>query len=106
MKDIRGYTAEEIAESKKQQLEDDYHFIIGKTEEINRHQKEIDNIRKVVKELKTGYRIKSVDRVLGYIRTKGITDAKELDILLCHCQNKLNGNLDGVEITLDWSDEE
>ena len=29
-----------------------------------------------------------------------ITDDKELDTLLCHCQNKLNGNIDGIEIDL------
>lgn len=52
------------------------------------------------------YRIKSVDRVLSYVRMKGITDKKELDLLLCHCQNKLNGNIDGNELNLHYEEAE
>ena len=50
------------------------------------------------------YRRDSVDRVLSYIRTKKITDAHELDLLLCHCQNKLNGNIDGTELNLHYEE--
>lgn len=42
-----------------------------------------------------------MNRVLDYIRVAKITEAKELDTLLCHCQNKLAGNIDGTELTLD-----
>ena len=49
------------------------------------------------------YRMESVDRVLDYIRVAKITDAKELDTLLCHCQNKLAGNIDGIEVKLSRS---
>ena len=41
--------------------------------------------------------------MLEYIRVAKITDAKELDTLLCHCQNKLAGNIDGTELKLSRS---
>ena len=50
------------------------------------------------------YRRDSVDRVLSYIRTKKITDSNELDLLLFHCQNKLNGNIDGIELNLHYEE--
>lgn len=48
------------------------------------------------------YRVESVCRVLDFIRmnTKRI-DPRKIDTLLCHCQNKLRGNIDGIELTLD-----
>lgn len=100
MNNIKGYTAEEVAASAKQILEEDYSFCKGKLAEIRNHEKEIETIRNTYNKLIVDYRIKSVDRVLDYIRTKKITDNKELDTLLCHCQNKLNGNIDGIELDL------
>lgn len=44
----------------------------------------------------------SVDRVLDFIRSEYRQGRLcDLEILLCHCQNKLNGNIDGTELTLD-----
>ena len=100
MNNIKGYTAEEVSASAKQTLEEDYSFCKHKLAEIRNHEKEIETIRNVYNKLIVDYRIKSVYRVLDYIRTKKITDNKELDTLLCHCQNKLNGNIDGIELDL------
>lgn len=48
------------------------------------------------------YRLKSVDRVLDFIRSEYRQGRLcDLDTLLCHCQNKLNGSIDGIELTLD-----
>ena len=50
---------------------------------------------------KLAYRLKSVDRVLDFIRSEYRQGRLcNLDTLLCHCQNKLNGNIDGIELTL------
>lgn len=50
------------------------------------------------------YRIKSVNRVLDFIRSEYRAGRVcNLETLLCHCQNKLNGNIDGTELTLDES---
>lgn len=106
MTEIKGYTAEEVAKARKQELEEDYDFCKGKLAEIRRHESEFETIRKTYRELIVKYRIKSVDRVLSYVRMKGITDKKELDLLLCHCQNKLNGNIDGNELDLHYEEAE
>ena len=53
--------------------------------------------------VQSGLITESVNRVLEYIRVAKITDAKELDTLLCHCQNKLAGNIDGTELKLSRS---
>lgn len=100
MTNIKGYTAKEVAESARQALEKDYSICKSKLVEIRNHEKEIETIRNTYNKLIVDYRIKSVYRVLDYIRTKKITDNKELDTLLCHCQNKLNGNIDGIELDL------
>lgn len=51
---------------------------------------------------KLAYRLKSVDRVLDFIRSEYRQGRLcNLEILLCHCQNKLYGNIDGTELTLD-----
>lgn len=48
------------------------------------------------------YRIESVNRVLGFIRDEYRAGRIcDLETLLCHCQNKLNGNIDGTELDLD-----
>lgn len=51
---------------------------------------------------KLAYRLKSVDRVLDFIRSEYRAGRIcNLEILLCHCQNKLYGNIDGTELDLD-----
>lgn len=48
------------------------------------------------------YRMESVDRVLDFIRDEYRAGRIcDLEALLCHCQNKLNGNIDGTELDLD-----
>ena len=48
------------------------------------------------------YRVDSVDKVLDFIRSEYRQGRLcNLETLLCHCQNKLNGNIDGTELTLD-----
>jgi len=50
------------------------------------------------------YRIESVGRVLGYINdlcwSKKVEE-KQLNTYIVHCLNKLNGNIDGVELSLE-----
>jgi hypothetical protein len=48
------------------------------------------------------YRTESVNRVLDFIRDEYRAGRIcDLEALLCHCQNKLNGNIDGIELDLD-----
>lgn len=98
--ELKGYTAEEIAESRKNDLIEDYNFCKGKLAEAKRKEEEIKSIYNAYNKKIVEYRMASVDRVLGYIRSTEITDVRRLDTLLCHCQNKLHGNIDGVELDL------
>ena len=49
------------------------------------------------------YRIKSVKRVLSFIYFNSdiSINPNYLKLLITHCVNKLNGNIDGVEIDLN-----
>ena len=102
MSEVKGYTAEEIARDVKEMLISDYEFCVRDLVEIQKCEKEIADIRlnynsKIVK-----YRMKSVSRVLDFIRSEYTAGRIcDLETLLCHCQNKLNGNIDGTELTLD-----
>lgn len=102
MSKIKGYTAEEIARNSKEKLISGYEFCKRDLAEIRRHEKEISDIRldynsKIVK-----YRKESVNRVLDFIRSEySAGRICDLETLLCHCQNKLNGNIDGIELDLD-----
>lgn len=54
------------------------------------------------------YRIASVSRILDYIHSnqmKVASDLKQFDTLITHCCNKLNGNIDGIEIELEGKNE-
>lgn len=102
MSGIKGYTAEEIARKEKEELTNDYQLCVRDLANIKQHEKAIADIRlnynsKIVK-----YRMESVKRVLDFIRSEYRADRIcDLETLLCHCQNKLNGNLDGIELDLD-----
>ena len=102
MSEIKGYTAEEIARNAKKKLISDYEFCKCNLAEIRRRETEIADIRldynlKIIK-----YRMKSANRVLDFIRSEYRAGRIcDLETLLCHCQNKLNGNLDGTELDLD-----
>lgn len=70
-------------------------------QEVLELEKEVLNLRNECREKKLEYRLCSVKRVLSFINDeyrKG--RICNLDILLTHCQNKLNGNIDGVELSL------
>ena len=69
---------------------------------------QVEKLRLEIKEmefrneiLKRDYRIESVDKVLSFIRTQNKESRVcDIDNLLCHCQNKLLGNIDGIELSL------
>ncbi len=72
-------------------------------EEIEEQRKERDNhiekVNKIDKDIQIKlleYRINSVKRVLNYF--KGLD--KDVDNMINHCINKLNGNIDGIELEL------
>lgn len=70
--------------------------------EGERFRKLADSCFKSSDDYKLAYRLESVDRVLDFIRDEYRAGRIcDLEALLCHCQNKLNGNIDGTELDLD-----
>ena len=65
----------------------------------------IKEIDEEIQEERIRYRIESVSRVLEFIRLQ-YRQGKDIDMdsLLCHCENKIRGNIDGVELTLSSKD--
>lgn len=102
MSEIKGYTAEEVARNAKQKLISDYEFCKCNLAEIRQREKEIADIRLDYSVKIAKYRMESVNRVLGFIRSE-YREGRicDLEPLLCHCQNKLSGNIDGIELDLD-----
>lgn len=102
MSQIKDYTAEEVARDAKQKLISDYALCKWNLAEIRQHEKEIADIRLDYNSKVAKYRKESVNRVLDFVRSEYRAGRIcNLEILLCHCQNKLNGNIDGVELDLD-----
>ena len=97
---IKGYTVNDMAKSQKDKLDAEYSHCQDKWKEIRDLEERANEMRKEYQQEVVAYRIHSVNRVLEFIRFAKITDERELDNLLCHCQNKLNGNIDGIEIEL------
>ena len=83
--------------------------IKGEYEQLLKVERELSDLAKRREKLENdrenfayNYRVDSVDRVLDFIRLEYRQGRLcNLEILLCHCQNKLNGNIDGTELTLD-----
>lgn len=103
---IKAYTVNEVAKSNKDKLNAEYSHCQDTLNEIRDLENKAKEMRKEYQQKIVRYRINSVNRVLDFIRFAKITDERELDNLLCHCQNKLNGNIDGIEIELVKKDVE
>ena len=102
MSGIKGYTSEEVARKEKEKLTSDYELCVRDLAEIKQHEKEIADIRLAYNSKIVKYRMESAKRVLDFIRSEYRAGRIcNLEILLCHCQNKLNGNIDGTELDLD-----
>jgi hypothetical protein len=78
-----------------------YESIKDKCHERDAHIKRVDEIDKEISSDILEYRIASVSRVLDFIHTSLATNSSiDLDTLITHCCNKLNGNIDGIELQL------
>lgn len=69
-------------------------------EEIKEKEKRLSEIKAEYKELNKA----EVYNVLDYVRSyfySGAISKGDLDMYLCHCQNKLNGNINSVFLRFD-----
>lgn len=69
-------------------------------EEIKRHEERLDEIYDNYKIINREEVVNVLDYVRSYTRTNNLQQT-DIDSLLCHCQNKLNGNINSVFLTFD-----
>ena len=80
----------------KSNLECLYDAIKDKRKQRDSHIEIVTKLDNEIQKEVLEYRIESVKRVLEYY--KGLDN--DYDKLFTHCLNKLNGNIDGVELSL------
>jgi len=105
-----GVKQELYKDNSKEGLAQKYNDIKSTSSLIKQQKEELEKIQNNIKELQEAlvskqlnYRINSVRRVLKHLRDYHTQlNGSDIDIMLCHCQNKLNGNIDGVEMALDF----
>lgn len=81
-----------------------YDAIKDKRENQKEYIKQVQDLDNEIKTDVLEYRIASVKRILYYIHSnqmKVASDLKQFDTLITHCCNKLNGNIDGIELELE-----
>ena len=89
----------------KEEMQNIYNSIEEKRKEMKITEKQVQQLeREITLELEI-YRNKSVQRVLDYINHKcwehEDIEIDKLQTLVVHCLNKLNGNIDGIELSLE-----
>lgn len=89
----------------KEEMQNIYNSIEEKRKEMRITEKQVQQLdREITLELEI-YRNKSVKRVLDYINHKcwehEDIEIDKLQTLIVHCLNKLNGNIDGIELSLE-----
>lgn len=89
----------------KEEMQNIYNSIEEKRKEMRITEKQVQQLeREITLELER-YRNKSVQRVLEYINNKcwehENIEIDRLQTLVVHCLNKLNGNIDGIELNLE-----
>ena len=80
-----------------------YDAIKEKRLERENHVEMVQKLDKEIQNEVLEYRIASVSRVLDYIHSnqfKRNLAEEYFDTLITHCCNKLNGNIDGIELEL------
>ena len=87
----------------KEEIVNFYNEIERKRKEIKIMERQVQQIDNKIKLETEQYRNKSVTRVLEYINDKCWNNEKidDLQNLIIHCLNKLNGNIDGIELSLE-----
>lgn len=80
----------------KGNLESIYESIENKRKDRDEYIERVNKLDKEIQQEVLEYRIQSVKRVLEYF--SGID--KDFDNMINHCINKLEGNIDGIELEL------
>lgn len=94
---ITGTPVYEACNNTIQTLQSRYNELDKQLEKLR---KDADRITEKIFEIRREYKDLNqaeVNEILSYVRSyAAMLSSREIDVLLCHCQNKLNGNIDSV----------
>ena len=100
---IRGISVEEVAEKENVNLLKISSNLLHQRESLYLKKQELKRQEAQLEQDLKDYRIASAKRVLDFIAYGvGNLETRTIQNLLVHCLNKLNGNIDGVELTLKY----
>ena len=106
---IKGITISERCNNTNDTLRNRYQLL--EVEEL-RLREEIEQRKRRIEEIKAEYRYLNeaeVNVVLDYVRSYSSAHKlkeTDIDVYLCHCQNKLNGNCNNIFLRFDDPTEE
>ena len=103
--EIKCCTHEDVCNSRAKKIKETWTNLINAQKELYKeHDDIVDRInsnKERIKEL----RKKEAGNVIEYVRGRlNRLSASRIDILLCHCQNMLNGNIDNTVLTFSEGD--
>lgn len=100
----------DIYRKSEEELKEKYTKIKSIDNEIEYKKLRIEIENHILKEMEykkqidlNNYRVQCVHRVLDFVRgnlRQSNLEINEIDDYLCHCQNMLNGNIDGIVLKL------
>ena len=103
--ETKGYTQEKVCNSKAEKLKETWTNLINAQKELYEERDDIvDRINSNEERIKE-LRKEEASNVIEYVRGRlNRLSASRIDILLCHCQNMLNGNIDNTVLTFSEGD--
>lgn len=105
MSKIKGYTPEEDCNSKGKAIKEDWNKVERELDRLYEEQSEIGRMILVQKDLIKELRKKEAENVIQYVRYRlKKLSFQKVDVLLCHCQNMLNGNIDNTVLKFSEDD--
>lgn len=99
---IEGIPVYEVCNKRNTKLRDKYIKLEAEErrilEDIKRHTERLDEIYADYKTINREEVVNVLDYVRSYTKTNNL-QRTDIDSLLCHCQNKLNGNINDIFLT-------
>ena len=90
--EVKGLKTIDVCNNRAEQLQIRYHNLETREAQL------LAELGKIDRE-KGNLRIEEVNNVCDYLRTYALTgtiNKRDIETYLCHCQNMLNGNIDGT----------
>lgn len=103
--ETKGYTNEDVCNSRAEKLKETWTNVINTQKKLYEEHDDIVDMINSNKERIKELRKEEASNVIEYVRGRlNRLSASRIDILLCHCQNMLNGNIDNTVLTFSEGD--